>query len=137
MNTLKQVGYLLILYVHLATPKPTSHLTSKSKAVHGSRKSLHICNNNLDLLKLWIAVDVEKSQRKTRTSRPQRRRAINTRRRMQWNKRINKICCSTTCDKDDEREIRAIMEDDRYYSRFFNTCSLLKLLFWKLFEQLK
>ena len=118
MNTINQVCFLLILWVHFATPKPNSRLTSKSKAVHGSRGYLHICNTNLDILKLWIAVDVEKSQRKNNKSRPQRRRAINTRRRMEWNKRINKICCSTTCDKNDEREIRAIMSDDRAYRRY-------------------
>ena len=118
MNILKQACFILILLVNLAATKSTRHLTSKSKAAYGRRSSINICNNNLDRLKLWIAIDSEKSQRKTRTSRHQPRRAVNNRRRMKWNKRISKICCFSTCTKVDELEIRAIMDDDHDFRRY-------------------
>ena len=118
MNSLKQTCFLLILLVHSATPKPAHHFTSKSKAVYGSRSYIQICKNDLSRLKLYIALDSEKSESKMRSSRHQRRRVINHRRRTKWNKRINKICCFTDCNKDDEREIRVIMDYDRDYRRY-------------------
>ena len=118
MNSLKQTCFLLILLVHSAVPKPAHHFTSKSKAAYGSCGYIQICKNDLSRLKLYIALDSEKSESKMRSSRHQRRRVINHRRRTKWNKRINKICCFTDCNKDDEREIRVIMDYDRDYRRY-------------------
>ena len=108
MNSLKQTCFLLILLVHSAVPKPAHHFTSKSKAAYGSCGYIQICKNDLSRLKLYIALDSEKSESKMR---------MRDRRRIKWNQRITKICCFTVCNNDDEREIRVIMDYNRDYRR--------------------